>query len=61
MALHQTTLVPRAVSTQDLVRVLLVIAAVVALFLVATYVFGVSQVGPSYELTTDPAGVALPF
>jgi hypothetical protein len=61
MALHQTTLEPRAAFSQDLVRVLLIVAAVVVLLLVATAIFGVNQIGPSYELTPDPAGVGLPF
>ncbi len=57
MALHQTALQPR---TQDLYRVLLIIAAIVVLIAAATIVFGFQVTGPTYEITTDPAG-ALPF
>ncbi len=61
MALHQTTLEPRAVSPQDLVRVLLILAAVVVLMLVATAILGAQLTPPPYEITPDPAGLALPF
>ncbi len=60
MALHQTTLESRAVSIREIGRVLLVIGTAIVLMLVATVIFGVNEPGPSYELTTDPAGV-LPF
>jgi hypothetical protein len=62
MALHQGTLGQRAASYQDLVRVLLIVAAVIVLMLVATVIFGVQQTGPSYEIVPDPAsGLGLPF
>jgi hypothetical protein len=62
MALHQRTLGQMAVSHQDLLRILLIVAAVIVLMLVATTVFGVQQAGPSYEIVPDPAGVlGLPF
>jgi hypothetical protein len=61
MALHQTTLGQRVASYQDLVRVLLIVAAVIVLMLVATAIFGVQQTGPSYEIVPDPAGLGLPF
>jgi hypothetical protein len=61
MALHQTTLGQRVASHQDLVRVLLVVAAVIVLMLVATAFFGVQQTGASYEIVPDPAGLGLPF
>lgn len=57
MVLHRTALQPR---TQDLYRVLLIIAAVVVLIAAATIVFGFQVTGPTYEITTDPAGT-LPF
>jgi hypothetical protein len=57
MALHQPATQP---TTLDLVRVLLIIAAVIALIAAATIVFGFQVTGPTYEITTDPAG-ALPF
>jgi len=61
MALQQTTLASRVASHPDLVRALVVLAAVIALLLVATAIFGVQVAGPSYDLTADPAGLALPF
>lgn len=57
MALHQTPNQPR---TQDLYRALMIIAAIVVLIAAATIVFGFQVSGPTYEITTDPAG-ALPF
>ena len=57
MALHQATFQP---TTQDVYRVLLIIAAVIVLIAAATIVFGFQVTGPTYEITTDPAGV-LPF
>jgi len=62
MALHQSTLGKRAASYPDLVRVLLIVAAVIVLMLVLTAIFGVQQTGPSYEIVPDPAsGLGLPF
>ena len=61
MALHQGSFSQRAVSTQDLVRAVLIVAVVIALMLVATAVLGVQGTGPSYEIVPDPAGVSLPF
>ncbi len=62
MALHRTTLGQRAASYPELLRVLLVVAAVIVLMLVMTVIFGVHQAGPSYELVPDPAaGLSLPF
>lgn len=60
MALQQTSLAKRVASSTELFRVLLILAAVIALMLVATLVFGVNPTGPSYEIVPDPAG-ALPF
>jgi hypothetical protein len=49
-------------SNQDLVRALLIVAAVIVLMIVLTAVFGVQQTGPSYQIVPDPAsGLGLPF
>lgn len=61
MALHQATLGQRVAAYRDLVRVLLIVAAVIVLMLAANVVFGVQQTGPSYDIVPDPAGLALPF
>ena len=62
MALQRMTLGQRAASYQDLVRVLLIVAAVIVLMLVLTAIFGVQQAGPSYQIVPDPAsGLGLPF
>jgi Na+/proline symporter len=62
MALQQTTLGERATSFEDLVRVLLIIAAVIVVMIALTAVFGVGQTGPSYDIVPDPAAAAgLPF
>ena len=62
MALGSTAHRQRATSYQDLVRVLLIIVAVIALMLVLTALFGVHHAGPSYEIVPDPAAaIGLPF
>ena len=62
MALQRTTLGQRAVPYRDLIRVLVIVAAVIVLMLVMTAMFGVQQTGPSYEIVPDPAsGLGLPF
>ena len=62
MALHQATLGQRRASHQDLVRVLLIIAAVIVLMIVMTAIFGVQRAAPSYQIVPDPAGgLGLPF
>jgi hypothetical protein len=62
MALQRTTLGQRAVSYRDLVRTLVVVAAVIVLMLLLTAIFGVQQGGPSYEIVPDPASdLGLPF
>ena len=60
MALHQTTLGERAASNQDLVRVLLFVAAVIIVMAIATATMGLLQTGPSLEIVPDPA-LGLPF
>ena len=62
MALQHSTLGQRVTSSQDLVRALLIVAAVIVLMLVLTAVIGVQQTGPSYQIVPDPAsGLGLPF
>lgn len=61
MALHRPTLGQKMAPYQDLLRALVVVAAVIAAMLVATAVFGVRLTGPSYEIVPDPAGLTLPF
>lgn len=62
MALQRSTLGQRDASYQDLVRAVLIAAAVIVLMLVLTAVFGVQQTGPSYQIVPDPAsGLGLPF
>ena len=57
MALQQPALAHRG---QDLVRVLLIVAAVLAVMLALTVVFPIGGSGPSLEIAPDPAGM-LPF
>ena len=59
MALHQN--IGQRATYQDLVRVLLVIAAVIAVMAVVTAILGVQVAGPAYSIVPDPAGVTLPF
>jgi hypothetical protein len=62
MALQRSTLGQRALFAPDLVRVLVVAAAVIVLMIVLTVVFGVQQNPPSYQIVPDPAsGLGLPF
>ena len=59
MALHQPAL---GRTTEDLVRVLFILAAVIAVVVIATAAFGMQISGPSYDLTVDPAHLSgLPF
>jgi hypothetical protein len=61
MALHQSTLRERA-SFEDIVRVLLIVAAVIVVMLALNVVFGFNGTGPSTDLTVDPAhALGLPF
>ena len=55
-----STLVQRVGQHQDLVRVLLMLVAVVAVMAVLTAIFGVTHSGPSYDIIPDP-GAALGF
>ncbi|HEY5275118.1 MAG TPA: hypothetical protein VIK38_01035 [Coriobacteriia bacterium] len=62
MTLNRTILGLRGASYPDLLRVLLIIAAVIVVMLVLTAIFGVQQLGPSLEIAPDPAsGLGLPF
>ena len=58
MALHQSSLGARVGSFEDLVRVLLIVAAVIVVMLALNVVFGFNGSGPSFDLTPDP-GTAL--
>ncbi len=60
MALHPTTSGLRSAAYEDLVRALLIVAAVIVVMIAATLLLGVSQAGPSYDIVPDPAGL-LPF
>lgn len=61
MALQQLTLGARA-SFEDIVRVLLLVAAVIVVMLALNVVFGFNGSGPPFDLTVDPAaGLGLPF
>lgn len=60
MALHPTTLGQSASSYQDLVRVLLFVAAVIIVMIALTVVFGVTSAG-LYQNVPDPVGLGLPF
>jgi hypothetical protein len=55
MALDQTTHGQLATSKRDLVRVLVILAAVIVLMIVATATIGMQQTGPLYEIVPDPA------
>jgi hypothetical protein len=62
MALHRTTLGQQVGVFEDLVRVLLIVAAVIVLMLVLTAIFGMHQAVPSLQIVPDPAGaLGLPF
>ena len=61
MALQQSTLGARA-SFENIVRVLLIVAAVIVVMLALNVVFGFNGGGPSFDLTPDPAaGLGLPI
>jgi hypothetical protein len=52
----------RAASFGDVVRILLIVAAVIVGMLALNVVFGFNGSGPSFDLTTDPgAALGLPF
>jgi len=62
MALHQATLQQRAASLPDVVRVLLVVAAVIVGMLALSVIFGFNGTGPFTGLNPDPGvGLALPI
>ena len=48
----------RAASFEDVVRILLIVAAVIVVMLALNVVFGFNGSGPSFDLTPDP-GTAL--
>lgn len=59
MALHQADVEQHR--TRDVVRVLLMIAAAIALAVIATTIFGFQGSGASLDVAPDPAGLSLPF
>ncbi len=59
MALHQN--LGQRATYQDLVRVLVIIVAAIALMAIVSAIVGVQATGPSYQIVPDPAGVSLPF
>lgn len=62
MALQRTSLGLSGRFSSDLLRVLVIVAAVVVAMLVLTAIFGIGQAGPSLEIVPDPAsGLGLPF
>ena len=61
MALHQT---PVTETHRDLLRIIVIFAAVAAIFalvLVFGAVFGIHDAAPTYLIVPDPAGLSLPF
>jgi fructose-specific phosphotransferase system IIC component len=60
MAQQTTKIIERVSTDHDALRVLAILAAVLAVAAVLTVVFGVDVSAPAYELVPDPAG-ALPF
>ena len=59
MALQQPTVAHE--TRDDVIRVLLIMAAVIAVVIVATALLGM-QAGPGYDITPDPAKlIGLPF
>jgi hypothetical protein len=58
MALHQVTHDHR---TRDVLRVLAMVAAAIALAVLATAIFGMQGSGATLDIVPDPAGVSLPF
>jgi hypothetical protein len=55
MALQQPTLADSKISREDVIRVLLIVAAAIAVIVVATALIGMQQAGPVYDFTPDPA------
>ena len=61
MALQQPTHAHET-SREDVIRVLLIVATVIAVVIIATAMIGMAQAGPAYDLTPDPARLSgLPF
>ena len=62
MALQRTSLGLSGLFSSDLLRVLVIVAAVIVAMLILTAIFGIGQPGPSLEFAPDPAaGMGLPF
>jgi hypothetical protein len=52
----------RAASFEDVVRILLIVAAIIVGMLALNVVFGFNGSGPSFELTPDPGtALGVPF
>ena len=60
MAQQTTTLIERVSTHHDALRAIAFLAAVLAVAVLLTVVFGVDLTPPGYEIVPDPAG-ALPF
>ena len=56
----KSTFVQRISSHQDMLRILVIFAAVLVVMAVLTVALGVTRPGPSFELIADPAA-GLPF
>lgn len=60
MALQRATREGRVSSYQEFLAALLIAAAVIAVMVVLTIVFGINRPVPSFNITPDPAGL-MPF
>jgi hypothetical protein len=58
MALHEPT---HETAFAGLGRILLVAAIAIAVLIAVTAIVGVQVAGPSLDITSDPAGMTLPF
>ncbi len=57
MALNQ----PTQTTLGSVGRIFLIAAIAVAVIVVVTAIVGVQVAGPSFDITPDPAGMAVPF
>ncbi len=60
MALQRATREGRVFTYQPFLAVLLIAAAVIAVMVVLTIIFGINGPVPSFDITPDPAGL-MPF
>jgi hypothetical protein len=56
MALGQATHTSRTITRWDLIRALVVVAAVLIAIVALLGAFGLPQMAPSYDIVPDPAG-----